>query len=291
MDRKLYLLILMVILFIVASGCLGTTTEKKVSEKVTNINVPEAKASEKLASISVPEAKVSENFTNISVQEAKLMIGSGDVFILDVRPQDIYEATGHIKGATIIPAKTLETRLNEIPKDKNILVYCKTGKNSPVASKILENNGFKKVYNMNGGLDEWMKSGFEVDSKLTKAIADKTYKSWQMWPGKAELYAGKEPHGALHTTYVNDIALSAIKGKNGTFPTGSMIVKEGYDADKKLIAIISLTKVMGYDSEHHDWFWIRVIDGNISAQGKVQGCITCHSANYSNDYIYTSSLR
>jgi len=188
--------------------------------------------------------------------------------------------------------KTIETRLNEIPKDKNILVYCKIGKNSPLASKILENNGFKGIYNMNGGMDEWMKSGFEVDSELTKAIADKTYKSWQMWPGKGELYPGKDPHGALQTTYVNDIALSAIEGKKGTFPTGSKIVKEGYDADKKLMVITSMTKVSGYDPEHHDWFWLRFSpDGKISAQGKVQGCINCHSANYSNDYIFTSSLK
>ena len=129
-------------------------------------------------------------------------------------------------------------------------------------------------------------------SELTKTIAEKTYKSWEMWPGKGELYPGKEPHGSLLTTYVNDIALSAIQGKKGRLPTGSIIVKENYDADKKLVAITSMTKIVGYDSAHNDWFWLSVsADGNISAQGKVQGCINCHNANSTNDYIFTGSLK
>jgi len=123
----------MVILFAVASGCLGTPTEKP------------GKA----------------NFTTISVQEAKLMIDSGEVFILDVRTQEEYDA-GHIRGSNLIPVQVIETRLNEIPKDKKILVYCRSGRRSSEASNILVNNGFKEIYNMNGGIDDWIRSGFEV---------------------------------------------------------------------------------------------------------------------------------
>ncbi len=123
----------MVILLAVLSGCLGATTEK-------------------------PEKA---NFTTISVQEAKLMIDRGDVFILDVRTQEEYDA-GHISGSTLIPVQVIETRLNEIPKDQKILVYCRSGGRSSEASNILVNNGFKEIYNMNGGIDDWVKSGYQA---------------------------------------------------------------------------------------------------------------------------------
>lgn len=133
MNREFYLLFIMVILFAVSSGCLGTTTEQP------------GKA----------------NFPNISVQEAKAMVDSGDVFILDVRTQEEYDA-GHISGSTLIPVEVIGTRLNEIPKDRKILVYCRSGRRSIEASKILVNNGFEEIYNMNGGIDDWIRSGFEV---------------------------------------------------------------------------------------------------------------------------------
>lgn len=133
MIRKFYLLFAAVILMAVLSGCLGATTEK-------------------------PEKA---EFTTISVQEAKVMIDSGDVFILDVRTQEEYDA-GHIRGSTLIPVQVIETRLNEIPKDRKILVYCRSGRRSSDASNILVNNGFKEIYNMNGGINDWIGSGFDV---------------------------------------------------------------------------------------------------------------------------------
>ena len=94
------------------------------------------------------------------------MIDRGEVFILDVRTQDEYDA-GHIRESIRIPVQDipqheLNKSLAQIPRDKKILVYCRTGRRSTLASEILVNNGFKEVYNMKGGITEWTDAGFEV---------------------------------------------------------------------------------------------------------------------------------
>ncbi len=100
-------------------------------------------------------------YTDTSVQQAKEMIYKGDVFILDVRTQEEYNA-GHIRNSTLIPVQDLSKRLNEVPRDRDILVYCRTGGRSTAASEILANNGFTRIYNMKGGITEWTKAGYEV---------------------------------------------------------------------------------------------------------------------------------
>jgi rhodanese-related sulfurtransferase len=100
-------------------------------------------------------------YIDTSVQQAKEMIDKGDVFILDVRTQEEYN-TGHIRNSTLIPVQDLSKRLNEVPRDRDILVYCRTGGRSTAASEILANNGFTRIYNMKGGITEWTKAGYEV---------------------------------------------------------------------------------------------------------------------------------
>lgn len=106
-------------------------------------------------------------FADITVNEAKGMIDRGEVFILDVRTQSEY-AAGHIKNSKLmavqdIPEKEIKDRLKELPADRKILVYCRSGSRSAKASKILAENGFTEVYNMQGGITEWTKAGYEVE--------------------------------------------------------------------------------------------------------------------------------
>jgi rhodanese-related sulfurtransferase len=100
-------------------------------------------------------------YIDTSVQQAKEMIDKGDVFILDVRTQEEYDAE-HIRNSTLIPVQDLSKRLNEVPRDRKILVYCRTGGRSTTASEILVNNGFTQIYNMKGGITEWTKAGYGV---------------------------------------------------------------------------------------------------------------------------------
>jgi len=121
---------------------------------------------------------------------------------------------------------------------------------------------------------------------------DKPYTQWALWPGKGEMYKGRQPHGAFLTTYVSKEAKQAIEGKEGKFPQGSIIVKENYNSDKTLAAITVMYKDKGYNPQAGDWFWVKYKpDGTASAQGKVKGCIKCHSARADNDYVFTGSMK
>lgn len=114
-----------------------------------------------------PTVKNQYQYTDVSVQQAKGMIDRQEVFILDVRTEEEY-AAGHIKGSTLlavqdIPKQELAEKLKEIPKDRKILVYCRSGSRSAKASGVLAENGYSQVYNMQGGIMEWMNAGYEVE--------------------------------------------------------------------------------------------------------------------------------
>lgn len=83
-------------------------------------------------------------------------------YILDVR-EDAEYAFGHIEGAHSIPMGELESRMNELDKNQEIYVICRTGKRSDLAAQKLANNGFEKVYNVLPGMTDW-------NSDLTKSI-------------------------------------------------------------------------------------------------------------------------
>ena len=71
-------------------------------------------------------------------------------FLLDVR-EPVEYAGGHVEGATNIPLPTLRSRLKELPKDREIAVYCGVGQRSYYATRILKLNGFN-VKNISGGI-------------------------------------------------------------------------------------------------------------------------------------------
>jgi hypothetical protein len=95
----------------------------------------------------------------------------------------------------------------------------------------------------------------------------------------------------LLTTYLNDAAFMALTGEAGSFPDGSIIVKENYTPDGALDATTVMFKVAGYNPEHNDWFWAKVLaDGTVEAEGQAEGCQACHSQERDNDYIMTEPI-
>lgn len=75
---------------------------------------------------------------------------SKDQLLLDVRNPGELEAVGYIQGAINIPVDQLRQRMNELPKDKEIVIYCQVGLRGNVAYRQLVNNGFKAC-NLIGG--------------------------------------------------------------------------------------------------------------------------------------------
>ncbi len=89
---------------------------------------------------------------NVDVNE-KLI--SGEEFVLvDVRRADEYEA-GYIDPAINIPLEELMSRMDEIDKDANVIVYCKSGIRSLIATLALRLNGYENVLSMSGGYLGW----------------------------------------------------------------------------------------------------------------------------------------
>lgn len=81
-------------------------------------------------------------------------------FLLDVREPDEYR-DGHIPGATLIPLGELPRRVNELPRDREILVVCHSGSRSGAATRHLLSQGFKAV-NVAGGMMQWARAGLAV---------------------------------------------------------------------------------------------------------------------------------
>ncbi len=80
-----------------------------------------------------------------------------DFFLLDVRtPQE--NAAQAIKGSYLIPLQELGYRIDELPKNKEIVVYCRVGNRSAYACSLLSRLGYK-VKNLEGGIVLWNMSG------------------------------------------------------------------------------------------------------------------------------------
>ena len=98
----------------------------------------------------------------ISVAEAASMRDAG-AFILDVRQPEEWNEV-HIPGATLIPLGELASRVNEVPKDQEVVVVCRSGNRSAQGRDILLQAGFEQVTSMAGGMNQWSAAGLDTVS-------------------------------------------------------------------------------------------------------------------------------
>jgi len=74
-------------------------------------------------------------------------------------------AQGYLSGAILIDIKeptTFDSLINQLDRTRPVFVYCRIGKRSMDAAKILEKKKFTKVYNLGGGIIEWKEKGKAV---------------------------------------------------------------------------------------------------------------------------------
>jgi len=109
--------------------------------------------------------KTSEGFYNVSLYAAKQMLESGDFFVLDVRPHSLF-TDSHIKGAVNISVIELPDKIDEIPVNSKILLYCQFDIMSRSAVKKLVKAGFIEVYNIIGGFGAWCRAGYDYVSDI-----------------------------------------------------------------------------------------------------------------------------
>ncbi|MBI5878460.1 MAG: rhodanese-like domain-containing protein [Chloroflexi bacterium] len=79
-------------------------------------------------------------------------------FILDVRQPDEW-ADYHVPGSTLIPLEQLEARARELPRDREVVVVCRSGNRSATGRDILKKAGFSQVTSLAGGLSQWKAAG------------------------------------------------------------------------------------------------------------------------------------
>ena len=99
---------------------------------------------------------------DITSKEAKALLDKNkNVFLLDVRtPQENSQA--RLAGTVLIPIGEFERRINEVPKNRPVIVYCAVGSRSKPVADFLVKNGYKEVYNMSDGIMGWYRNGFPI---------------------------------------------------------------------------------------------------------------------------------
>ncbi len=94
----------------------------------------------------------------------KKVASSAEVVILDVRTVDEFEE-GRVPKAVNIPHNSLKRRLDELAKakDKEIVIYCRSGGRAGVAAKILSKAGFTKLFHLDGDMTAWVAEGQKIE--------------------------------------------------------------------------------------------------------------------------------
>jgi rhodanese-related sulfurtransferase len=96
----------------------------------------------------------------ISAEEMANMEDMASVQLVDVRTVEEF-VSGHIKGAQNIVylSDTWSTEIEKLDKDDPVYVYCAKGGRSAKCAQLLADAGFKKVYDLEGGVSQWKEAG------------------------------------------------------------------------------------------------------------------------------------
>jgi sulfur-carrier protein adenylyltransferase/sulfurtransferase len=116
----------------------------------------------------VPESKeekaIKNGIAQLGVKDLKRRLDAGeDVFILDVR--EPYEYQIAQIGGKLIPQNDVPQRLAEIPRDREIVVQCRSGARSQRIAEFLKQSGYTQVVNLAGGILAWSD---EIDPRVQK---------------------------------------------------------------------------------------------------------------------------
>lgn len=98
---------------------------------------------------------------SVDVTEAKRQLDSRAAMLIDVREPDEW-AEGHVAGAKHIPLGQLSSRLAEVPRDRDVLLLCRSGNRSGTATALLRGQGYERAINVEGGITAWQRAGLPV---------------------------------------------------------------------------------------------------------------------------------
>ena len=133
-----FIFIIFIIMSLIALGC---------TAKVENLNKDRI-------------ALQNSNYKNITVDELNQQLKNKDFVLVDVHMPE----QKHINGTdAFIPYDDIENQLDKLPqgKEAKIVLYCRTGRMSQIAAEKLAERGYTNVYNVVGGIVEWVKKGYD----------------------------------------------------------------------------------------------------------------------------------
>lgn len=135
--RRTYLILALLLLSVLLVGCGGAATPTAAPIDVSKLP------------------------NTVDAATVKALQGRSDVVMFDVREPSEY-AAGHIPNITLIPMGQVPNRLNEIPKDKTVILTCRSGNRSGQVADFLRQQGWTNVHNMQGGILAWEQAGYPV---------------------------------------------------------------------------------------------------------------------------------
>lgn len=98
----------------------------------------------------------------VGTDEVAASLEDGGALVVDVRGAAEYEA-GHLPDTVNLPLPQLPDRVDELPRDRTLIISCQTGSRSAIAASLLQSRGFSRVLKYGGGYSEWSKSGRRVE--------------------------------------------------------------------------------------------------------------------------------
>ncbi len=104
--------------------------------------------------------------TNLNVTDFAQKISDKSVVVLDVRTPGEFQSE-HLENAINVDyeGSNFEGEVQKLDKSKTYAVYCRSGRRSGLATEIMAKDGFKSIFNLDGGIENWQASGNKVVSK------------------------------------------------------------------------------------------------------------------------------
>lgn len=102
----------------------------------------------------------------VTPEEMQSLLELEDVQLVDVRTPEEHKE-GFIENAQNIDfnSPTFDEDITKLDKNKPVILYCKSGGRSAKCSKKLQEAGFVKIYDLEGGISKWMHEGLEIKTK------------------------------------------------------------------------------------------------------------------------------
>jgi hydroxyacylglutathione hydrolase len=104
-----------------------------------------------------------QTIPSLTLADVSAQQRSNDKVVLDVRGEGEWKA-GHVPGSLNVPLAELAGRLDEIPRDRSVIVHCQTGARGAIAASLLRARGYSDIRLFPGGFAEWQAAGQPVET-------------------------------------------------------------------------------------------------------------------------------